>query len=71
MPAMGASSWMPALLTMIWIGCSAIRVSTACRLAAASATSKTIARAWPPLSRIRDATASARSLWPCACTISS
>ena len=40
MPGITASSWMPALLTRIWIGAGASSRSSACRAAAASVTSK-------------------------------
>ena len=42
------SSWMPALLTTIWIGPSASSASSAVREAVASATSKATACALPP-----------------------
>src|SRR5690606_9465806 len=71
MPAMGASSWMPALLTSTSIRPSASRASIAAAVAAPSATSKATARALPPRSRIAAASASARSMLVLAWTMTS
>src|SRR5690606_35866051 len=60
-PAIGASSWIPALLTTTCTGPSASSRWIASPVAAASATSKATASALPPASRIASATASARA----------
>src|SRR5690606_38329861 len=67
-PAMGASSWMPALLTTTCTGQSASSACIAAAVAPASATSKATAPAVPPASWIAAATASSRARLAVPCT---
>ena len=69
MPAIGASSWMPALLTTTCTGPPASNASTAPRVASPSATSNATASALPPAATIAATTASARARFAFACTI--
>ncbi|MCW0438949.1 hypothetical protein NB723_003913 [Xanthomonas sacchari] len=69
MPAIGASSWMPALLTSTWIGPASSSAASACALACASATSNATASALPPAATIASNTAAARATLALACTI--
>ena len=61
MPGITASSWMPALLTTIWIAPASSSCSSARRRGRASVTSKAIASADPPAAVISAASCSARA----------
>src|SRR5690606_4769661 len=68
-PAIGASSWMPALLTTIWMGPAASSASTAARAASPSATSNAMASALPPVAMMSSTTVCARAWLLFACTM--
>src|SRR5690554_1019563 len=69
MPAIGASSWMPALLTTAWTGPASSRAAIAAPVASPSATSKATASALPPPATTAATTPAARARLPLAWTM--
>ncbi len=68
LPGITASSWIPALLTTIWMGPSSSNFRSAVPVRSRSATSNATAAAAPPFATIPAARVSARAKRLFACT---